>query len=135
MNNKQTELDQLTRGYIRAMLWSTNGTTPEGEEVDSLEDYDLSPEALGQCNAACLAFYTANYGLLCEYVEHKETSPEWGTAWDYAGHDLWLTRAGHGVGFFDRTELPQHIKNGLTATASALCYAWPYIGDDQLVYI
>jgi hypothetical protein len=53
---------------------------------------DLTPEALKQLTDDANAFFTANIAdlLAC------------GSSMDQSGHDFWLTRNGHGAGFWDR---------------------------------
>ena len=55
-----------------------------------------------------------------------------------AGHDLWLTRNGHGTGFWDR---PEKYGRELSEKCDNLC-GWRklfseldiYVGDDNLIY-
>jgi hypothetical protein len=52
---------------------------------------------------------------------------------DMLGHDIWLTRNGHGAGFFDRGYDPE-IEKVLTNAAQALKEDYIYDGDDGRVY-
>ena len=49
------------------------------------------------------------------------------------GHDLWLTRNGHGAGFWDRGLGAQG--DSLTAICEALGGVDSYVGDDGLLYL
>jgi hypothetical protein len=49
------------------------------------------------------------------------------------GHDIWLTRNHHGVGFFDRG-YESDIEKILTQSAEKLGEVEMYIGDDKLLY-
>ena len=52
-----------------------------------------------------------------------------------AGHDFWLTRNGHGVGFWDRPEIwTNGASERLTKHAKSFGQSNLYIGDDSLVY-
>lgn len=57
-----------------------------------------------------------------------------------AGHDLWLTRNGHGAGFWGRPEI---YGEDLADYFTSLCHwregefreVYTYVGDDNLIYI
>ncbi len=53
----------------------------------------IEPKALERCKEACASFMELAGPLL----------DNWDA--DQAGHDFWLSRNGHGVGFFDRSEI------------------------------
>ena len=52
---------------------------------------------------------------------------------DYAGHDFWLTRNGHGAGFWDRG-LGEAGKK-LTDAAHAFGECNLYLGDDDVIHL
>lgn len=131
----QTDIDRMLTAYIECALWSTNDDSDEqgGEPLDA--NYgreDLAPETLEGMRADCLAFYAA----------HSEQIAQWdgnGDADEQAGHDLWLTRNGHGAGFWDRSDSkgrggwPNEGKD-LTEAAQAMGEVWLYVGDDGQIY-
>jgi hypothetical protein len=84
-----TKLDSMTAAYLECALWSsTNG---EGSPLD--DDYgveDFTEESLARAKADCDQFYADNAADLE------------GMSLEQAGHDFWLTRNGHGAGFWDR---------------------------------
>ena len=54
-----------------------------------------------------------------------------------AGHDFWLSRNGHGTGFFDREDYiygGQEINNKLQEIAKSFGELWPYVGDTGRIY-
>jgi hypothetical protein len=62
--------------------------------------------------------------------------PDAGSPWAAIGHDLWLTCNGHGVGFWDRDELPEDVGQRLTEVCRKMgdpgqgfeCYrGWAYL--------
>jgi hypothetical protein len=58
---------------------------------------------------------------------------------EQVGHDFWLTRNGHGAGFWDLQNLFGHrelveIKNRLIAAAKVYGEVDLYIGDDGAIY-
>ncbi len=89
---EETKLDEFTKAYIECALWSS--TNDDGEPLDN--DYDasdISPEGFKSAIRDCEAFQ-ANITLLGEYYGKFNA--------EMAGHDFWLTRNGHGAGFWDR---------------------------------
>ena len=53
-----------------------------------------------------------------------------------AGHDLFLTRCGHGCGFWSREEEYTTEENevALTQAAEEMGEVWFYVGDDGKIY-
>lgn len=81
------DLDDFTRAYVEAMLWSS--TDDDGENYDkNYEAADLVPESMADIVEECQWFQET----YAEYIGDKSKE---------AGHDFWLTRAGHGSGFWD----------------------------------
>lgn len=112
-------LDSFTQGYITAMLWT------EEEELEGGSVAEIAPESLVDIVADCLSFQTCNAANLEAYQEA-------GHDLEHAGHDFWLTRNGHGVGFWDRGmgDLGEHLSK------AAKVYGEVYVclGDDGLVH-
>lgn len=119
-------MDSFTRQYLATALWSSTDESREdgGDPMDrnyTLED--ISPETAAWAQADCDRFREAAGDLL-------EERPG-----DLAAHDFWLTRNGHGAGFWDG-DWP---RNGEALSAMV---GWRtdfgevslYIGDDGLIY-
>lgn len=81
-------LDDFTRAYVTAMLWSTTSSNTDHPFDRDYEESDLTYEAIADIVEECAWFQE-------EYKEHIEYR------WRQAGHDFWLTREGHGAGFWD----------------------------------
>lgn len=111
--------------YETCALWSS--TNDDGEPLDS-EPREFAPETAARMLHDCGRFMLDNWRLFRDACE-----PAGYTA-DRLGHDLWLTRNGHGAGFWDRDELPQHARDELTAAAGSLGTADLYLGDDGEVH-
>ena len=129
------KLDAFTHAYIVAALWSsTDNSTPSGGNPldDNYAATDIAPEALEQITQDCSRFQQAHAVLLAEaYSRYSVTdgsSPE-----TYAGHDFWLTRQGHGAGFWDRGL--GEVGEKLTAAAHAVGGSDIYVGDDGELYV
>jgi len=124
-------LDTFTRGYIECALWSSVGDSDdEGLGItDSTVPEDISEECLKQMVADCAKFQAENedalnLAYLSESVIYSESR---------AGHDFWLTRCGHGAGFWDG-DLPEEVGEVLTDAAKKYGNIDLYRGDDGFVY-
>jgi len=113
------------------MLWSSGGEThpTTGEELDSLEDFETSSQLKGEAFNICLNFYDDNEQDCLLFVDQYQSNYD---LWECLGHDLWLTSAGHGVGFWDR-DLDE-LGDRLTV-ACEKSQKNAYLGDDQLIYL
>lgn len=111
--------------YVEAMLWSSSGTDQNGEELQSLEGFELSSEAKETVNKDCQNFIDQNKNLLCQVYKNAD-------GFSSAGHDFWLTRNHHGAGFWDRGF--GFIGDALTDRAQEFKELSPYIGDDGKIY-
>ena len=121
-----TILSHMIQGYITAMLWSSNGTDQEGNDLESLEGFELSSEAETIAKADCEKFLKENKNLLSQVYNRPAD-------YESAGHDFWLTRNGHGVGFWDRGF--GVVGDALTDRAKEYKEQSPCIGDDGKIYL
>jgi len=102
-------VDAFTQGYLECALWSSTDESTEegGDPLDAnygLEDFDL--KCLEMAIADCVAFQKANRRDLR------------GLDAGQCGHDFWLTRNGHGAGFWDRNL----AERGYRLTAACKAY-------------
>jgi len=119
-----TDQDQaeFLRAYIDAALWSSNDESDDqgGEPLDrNYSAEDIAPVALTIMRADCDKFLTANAADIDGNVSQ-------------AGHDFWLTRNGHGVGFEDRDYYID--RDRLAERARAYREVSLYVGDDGKIY-
>lgn len=122
-----TGLERFTQGYIDAALWSS--TDDEGEPLDRYCLDDIAPETMDRMRKDCAAFYAANIPAIDNGPVHAVgCSNE-----EYAGHDFWLTRNGHGAGYWDG-DWPEPAATALADRAKAFGECDLYIGDDGLIY-
>ncbi|HEX6826548.1 MAG TPA: hypothetical protein VF077_09570 [Nitrospiraceae bacterium] len=115
-------VDFLT-AYIECALWSSsdNSTESGGEPLDkNYSADDLAPETLAQFQRDCEAFFRDNRADL------------FALGLDQAGHDFWLTRNGHGTGFWDRGL--GVVGDRLTKAAKAYGSSDLYVGDDGKIH-
>jgi len=112
-----TDRASFTRSYIEAAVWADCGPDHETEgaawapETDQRFDHDAG------------AFYDAHEGDIEAYEDETGSN---------AGHDLWFTRCGHGVGFWEHKGNP--AADRLDIAARSLGNLDLYLGDDALVY-
>lgn len=118
-------LDAFTQGYITAAMWTL---TDNGESCDHLGVHDIAPETIQAAVKDCAAFQAAHRADLDEATDEQKHRTD-----EHHGHDLWLTRNGHGCGFWDRGYSPELSKR-LTDAAHAVGETDWYIGDDGLIY-
>lgn len=122
------KLDAFTRAYVEAALWSSTGDDDEPLDSNYTVD-DLAPELIREIIADCAKFQAENAADIAAIDDVR--TRQW-TADELAGHDFWLTRNGHGAGFWDRGL--GEIGERLTAAAHAFGEADLYIGDNGLIY-
>jgi hypothetical protein len=96
--------------YVTAMLWSSTDESDESGGVPMDENYtldDLTPDAWEQVESDCRDFLeSVGEHITAENYIGRNTSGA--SVLALAGHDFWLTRNGHGAGFWDgdwRSEL------------------------------
>jgi hypothetical protein len=108
--------NDFLNGYIECAAWCGLN------EEDDPNNAPFSPACLEQFAKDCAAFESQNAALLEEWPEGDAR----------AGHDFWLTRNGHGAGFWDRG----HGKLGelLTDAAHAFGECDLYVGDDGEIH-
>jgi len=119
----------FVEAYIDAALWSS--TYGENGE-NNLDDgkHELSCSAREQMEKDCEDFL--NY---CER-EEIDPFPDYNNGefsdLELSGHDFWLTRNGHGAGYWDRGL--GEIGDKLTKAAKTFGTCDLYVGDDGEIY-
>lgn len=113
------KLRPFVKHYLIAALWSS--TDPNDDPLD--DNYsltDCSPELIAQAEKDCAEF-EEKAGPLLDLQSDEQN-----------GHDFWLTRNRHGVGFWDRgLGLPGDM---LTKIAHSFGEINIYVGDDGKLY-
>lgn len=124
------KLDAFTWAYLECMLFaSTDAAGKDDITLDRSYDItDISPEALERAIADCAKFQADNADALTDAADTRDACDD-----EQAGHDFWLTRNGHGAGFWDG-DWPDVVGEALTKAAEAFGELWPYVGDDGLIY-
>lgn len=127
MQIKGIEVDEFTWAYIEAALWSSNDESDEqgGYPID--QNYgpeNLDDAALQQMIADCAKFQEANAADIATWGQADGWKETTANADAQAGHDFWLTRNGHGVGFWESEwgEPGQRLDKAANACASCSLY-------------
>ena len=129
--------DEFSAAYINTMLWATSDSRyrdaqdkdeepPEGVGENLDEYFDGKPGEFGP-------------GVWNEIIKECQKFQEenWADIEDdlgQAGHDFFLTRNGHGAGFWDG-DWPEEAGKRLTVAAKKFGESEPYVGDDDRLYI
>lgn len=112
-------------GYVTCALWSS--TDDEGNPLDDNHgEDDIGEDTLRTMREDCADFMRANAADLAAMIAAT------GRPMDHMGHDFWLTRNGHGAGFWDRGA--GELGDRLTDAANAFGGVDLYIGDDGKVH-
>lgn len=123
-----SEREAFFDGYVECALWSSTHYEDEDDSGTPMDDIvgadDLADEAKASIREECDAFLDGEYDDLLAYCDERSL--------EHAGHDFWLTRNGHGAGFWDRGlgELGGRLSNASKPYGSCDLY----IGDDGKVY-
>jgi hypothetical protein len=128
------KFDEFTVAYIECALWSSTDDNDDNLD-DNYSITDISPETLAKMVSDCEVFQRENL----EHIEkgfggHDTANNEDFSCYGRAGHDFWLTRNGHGAGFWDG-DWPESVATILTDSSKRFGVVDLYVGDDGQIYI
>ena len=120
--------------YIECALWSSLDEADDTGGAPLDDNYgpeDIHPDSLRDIEAVCRDFYDAWEPV---WRGQYTSTGHWGDD-AQAGHDFWLTRNGHGTGFWDR-HWEGGKEPGRTITEACRPYgsADIYVGDDGMLH-
>ena len=87
-------MNSFQKAFLECALWSSNDNSDDlgGKPLDANYSIgDFEPKTLAELLKDCDDFCEANAELLEQAGDDEQN-----------GHDFWLTRNGHGAGFWDR---------------------------------
>ena len=125
-------LDLFAQGYITAAFWLGD----EESGIPDLSFEDLHPETLNRMVDTCAVFQKANEAALkIAYEGGREARGGRDPYFPFvAGVDLFLTRNGHGAGYWD-SGLVGESGTDLANAARLLGESSLYLGDDRRLYL
>lgn len=155
----ERNLDAFTQAYVTSMFWIENepGTSrderadengnvypewrereEEGQQKDIPGDYDeedISESAWVKIIADCKRFQEENAELLAKAYTMTQKTRDGRIDYteESAGHDFYLTRNGHGVGFWDRGL--GRVGEALSNACKGFGEVYVYVGDDLKVHL
>jgi len=146
-HNIENKLNQSIRQYIGTALWSSTVSLPvdeselvDGEMPDLTDDHPL--HGIAECEPYDSHFdiydfpeseidkAQADIDRFLELIEHLDTS-------DYDDsdlmHDFWLTRNGHGAGFWDG-DYPDELGEALTKVCKEFSEVNIWVDESGTLY-
>jgi hypothetical protein len=121
-------LESVFESYVRTALWSS--TDDYGNPLD--EKYtkeSIHKGTLENMTRDCKSFLDKNK-IVIESVDPFRFE---GSVEGMIGHDFWLTRNGHGAGFWDG-DWPTMVGKELTIESKKFGEFNLYIGDDGMIH-
>ena len=113
LNEREEKLRQFVDGYIKCLYWA--------------EDLDDEP-MMAQSTMFCLFVECQRFLEICSNFTNNPIPED---KFEQAGHDFWLTRNGHGSGFWDKPEIyGEKNSQVLTEISKEFGQVWTYISDD-----
>lgn len=124
------DLDVFFSAYVECALWSS--TYGDDGNESPLDDgkHELAEVTKHEMRDDCRAFL-AQHGTHISYEACKASGA--GGYEAQAGHDFWLTRCGHGAGFWDG-DWQEPNASALTVACKQFGNVDLYVGDDGLIY-
>lgn len=121
-------MKRLIDAYIECAIWSS--VHFEDENDDCGTPLDQVDAELSESARESMANDCADLLSLLE-AEGVEWSEDWSE--EQFGHDFWLTRNGHGAGFWDRGK--GELGRILSQWAKTYGSSDLYVGDDGMIYV
>lgn len=124
LNTGRNIMDRFTRQYLTTALWCTNDDSDESGGEPLERNYtveDCSPDLIAWAQKDCDRFRELAGARLDEHDDETD-----------AAHDFWLTRNGHGAGFWDG-DWPTH-GDALDTLCKTFGECEIYVGDDGILY-
>jgi hypothetical protein len=108
------------------MLWSSNDNQGETPLDQNYSFDDVSDEAIVNSKEDLVSFFEKAEEALGDIFSELDQ--------ERMAHDFWLSRNGHGAGFFDG-DYEEAIGELLQSLAQEFEETTPYVGDDNKIYL
>ena len=116
-------MNDMVEGYLDCALWA-DLRTEDGDSIDDKGIIDCTDAMIVKATKDCENFKELAKDLIPSYLESFDESQ--------MGHDFWLTRNGHGAGFWDRG-LDDKLGKDLSKVAESFGSGYLYINDGGMV--
>jgi hypothetical protein len=130
-----TDIDAFARAFLECALWSSSDD--DGTPLDAQYDIqDVAPETLEKLVDECKQFQTSQAWQAALAGDDPRTDRPQGYGCNLeesAGYDFWLTRCGHGAGFWDGDWKEPHA-SALDELSKQFGNVDLYVGDDGKIY-
>lgn len=119
-DSKAKDFDIFFHSYLETALWSS--TDGEDKHLDQNYDFkDIDRESYTHLKDEAQKFFNETYDMISSDLKK-------------AGHDFWLTRNGHGAGFWDG-DWDDEVGKKLTQVSKKYKEIDLYVGDDDKIYV
>lgn len=98
-------ITRIVDAYLTCGLWSTTLTDEQGVDLGSFDDFFDIDDCTNRedVEAELTEYLVANLDdIVWVFTERKESGRHPDDIWADIGHDICLSRDGHGTGFWDR---------------------------------
>ena len=117
-SSEDFDIDKVLNSYLETALWAEGG---DDSKMDSKSILDIDNESKEESKKDIIDFIKKAEEIAPEELKtYNEES---------LGHNIWLSRNGHGAGFFDDNN------DQLQDIAREMDSKYIYVGDDDVVYI
>lgn len=130
----------MARHYLIAAMWTEEENLKGCTELGATTQEDARNECARFLDLA-RSIIQLSAGKVENYGSHLDNDTEY-PQFSQMGHDLWLTRNGHGTGFWDRKELcdvvlpdGSNLGEALSNVARSMGNQYLYANDDGLLYL
>lgn len=134
------KMDGFAHSYVVAALFcgverKDDDPLKDNDKLYDVDIYDVDAETLNTMVADCAKFQDEARDIITAAAETGECvyGPDCTDEFERAGHDFWMTRNHHGVGFWDG-DWPEPMAKQLTDLAHKYGEFDLYMGDDDRVY-
>ena len=129
----RTNANDFTKAYVEAAMWSESAEIEPHTDLSfsdqGFDVEDLADDTLARIMADCEQFQAQ-----CADLISRENCLTRYDCDKQAGHDFWLTRNGHGCGFWETSDWVGVAGEKLTVAAKRFGETGLYIGDDGRIY-
>jgi len=118
------DIDLIVDNYIEALIWTQEGVGEDADGNDPMDGKnisDINKESKEEIKKEVEWFINSAGDVFEELSD------------DQIGHDLWLTRNGHGSGFFERIEEKENLEI-IEELCDILGNAEVFVNDDGEIY-